>query len=373
MGSHHFSRQSVLLTLVRYAGTRDARTLNARMMSATADPLACPSLCGEALLNHTALRNVSRFFMRCDGCCTRCPINVRLLRAQLADSARFGSGAHAFAEHVAAAGLDTLIFFGDSVFTQIFTWTAYELHQSGASISYEPNSSSRAVETLSYFDLAMVTFASRYFRSLRAYYVELRSGRRLRVLMLKIGALDGRISTFLSAELTRNAMVLTMLPSAHYNLEVSRASFGDAFGFDAGIWLLWIARLSGPSTSPARTLVIESPAQHWPHGIIGHFDNTRGKMREVSSCAANVSDRIDLPENDAKNRLVHSALVKHADALQGVVWISFYNLTRDVPWAHAQCGGNNWDCTHFCYVPGLLEPLWRELLAGSKGRVSNST
>ena len=285
------------------------------------------------------------------------------------------NGAHGFAEHVAASGHHTLIFYGDSLFSQVFTWASYEMHQSGARISRVVkgsipgafrNFSGSWGDPFTYHDLAMATFGSRYFRSMRQYDVALRSGRRLRVINVKIGSLAGKsLSAVLPCERTANATVLAMLPAAHYNLDDGRASFGDSFGVDVGMWLSWLARCAKAARRTTTILAIDAPAQHWPDGINGHFaGNThRQKPRE---CAINQSlASSDMPSNDAKNAIARTTLqTRHATSLPGVLWVPFYNVTRDLGWAHSPYEDGTMDCTHYCYVPGVIEPLWKELLAG---------
>ena len=160
-----------------------------------------------------------------------------------------------------------------------------------------------------------------------------------------------------------------MLPSAHINLVQpahlrAGKTFGDAFGADVGVCLSQLARLVDSSSS-TRALAIDGVAQHWPHGLNGHYG---GKMDDddTPSClnvmATNRS--LDIPPNDAKQVTVREAMERHAPLLRGVRWVPFYESTKPLHFAHTRCiAGGHLDCTHFCYVPGILDPLWRALLS----------
>ena len=151
-------------------------------------------------------------------------------------------GAHAFFQHVArSVGGRTVVFVGDSVMLQIFSWAAFELHQQGATVSAAVTG--QALIALSGADLATVAFGSRYFRALRKLHVRLAGGEELNVTMQKIGTL-ALLTHQPAAAWARNhsgAVLISMLPSAHYNVSMpKRAASAQSLVWTwASGWLGW--------------------------------------------------------------------------------------------------------------------------------------
>ena len=356
--------------------TKHVRTTAAPPPAPPAVHPYCPSQCSH-LMSASRWQEWSSItkrehLTRCPYCCDRCASNARLL-----GDITVLQGARAFFQHVVrSVGGRTVVFVGDSVMTQIFTWAAFELHQQGATVSAAVTG--HALTELSGADLATVAFGSRYFRTLRTLHVRLAGGEELNITMIKIGQLTSLTRQPAAAwargirQKYSGPVLISMLPSAHYNVDKQTRSFGPQFGADVGVWLAWLARLEEEGTC---AVAAEAPAQHWSHGLNGHYSPvvwTRANT-QVTACAnftaeANASQEHGASDADAKVREVARAITRHGASLALVRYARFFEATRPLHSAHAQCdAGGLWDCTHWCYTPGMLEPLWQQLLNRSKG------